>query len=70
MPEAAPLAQLRTAIDRRPKKLMKVLLNPAIRKELLGGISADEAKAVEAFAGQNKENALKTKPKVCFPFWT
>lgn len=46
-----------------------------MRKHILGGISADEKKAVKAFAAQNTENALKTKPKAslaCFvwPFGT
>ena len=35
-----------------------------MRKEFLGGTSKDEKKAVKAFVEQNKENALKTKPKV------
>jgi len=35
-----------------------------MRSQILGGIANDEKKAVKAFAGQNSENALKTKPKV------
>ncbi|KAL8670918.1 MAG: hypothetical protein Q9168_004564 [Polycauliona sp. 1 TL-2023] len=62
-PEAAPLAAMRKDIDRKSHKLKSVLMDPAIRKEFLGGISKDEKKAVKAFAEQNKENALKTKPK-------
>ncbi|KAL8910609.1 MAG: hypothetical protein Q9171_004103 [Xanthocarpia ochracea] len=62
-PEAAPLAAMRRDIDRKSHKLKSVLLEPAMRKEFLGGISKDEKKAVQAFVGQNKENALKTKPK-------
>lgn len=64
MPEAAPLALLRTDIDRNPHRMKSVLMEPQIRKEILGGISDDEKKAVKAFVSQNGENALKTKPKV------
>ncbi|EXJ80562.1 hypothetical protein A1O1_08708 [Capronia coronata CBS 617.96] len=63
MPEAQPLALIRTAIDRRPKKLRRILTDPRMRKHILGGIPNDEKKAIEAFAAQNSENALKTKPK-------
>ncbi|KAI4221795.1 MAG: hypothetical protein L6R40_008612 [Gallowayella cf. fulva] len=62
-PEAAPLAAMRRDIDRKSHKLRSVLLDPAMRKEFLGGIPKDEKKAVKAFVEQNKENALKTKPK-------
>ncbi|KAL8729120.1 MAG: hypothetical protein Q9166_004951 [cf. Caloplaca sp. 2 TL-2023] len=63
-PEAAPLALMRKDIDKKSHKLKDVLLEPAMRKEFLGGIVKDEKKAVKAFVEQNKENALKTKPKV------
>lgn len=69
MPEAQPLARLRSNIDRRPEQIRSVLNAPLMRKHILGGISADEKKAVKAFAAQNTENALKTKPKAslaCF----
>ena len=68
MPEAAPLALLRTDIDRKPHGLKRVLMEPGIRKEVLGGIPKDEKKAVKAFISQNGENALKTKPKVSLKF--
>ncbi len=55
---------MRRDIDRKSPKLKSVLLEPAMRKEFLGGVSKDEKKAVKAFVEQNKENALKTKPKV------
>lgn len=64
MPEAAPLALLRTDIDQRPHRLKCVLMEPGIRKEVLGGMPKDEKKAVKAFLSQNSESALKTKPKV------
>jgi len=63
MPEARPLALLRRNIDRKPTKLREVLSEPRMRKQILGVTSSDEKKAVKAFADQNKENALKTKPK-------
>ena len=65
MPEAQPLALLRRNIDRKPEDIKRVLTNARLRKEILGGISNDEKKAIKAFASQNAENALKTKPKVC-----
>lgn len=64
MPEAQPLALLRRNIDRKPHLLKQVLTEPQMRSQILGGIPNDEKKAVKAFAGQNTENALKTKPKV------
>ncbi|KAL8716170.1 MAG: hypothetical protein Q9220_000075 [cf. Caloplaca sp. 1 TL-2023] len=62
-PEAAPLALMRRAIDRKSEKLKSVLLESGLRTEFLGGTSKDEKKAVKAFIDQNQENALKTKPK-------
>lgn len=64
MPEAQPLSLLRRDIDRKPEKIRKVLTGPGMRKHILGGIANDEKKAIKAFAGQNQDNALKTKPKV------
>ena len=55
---------MRRDIDRKSHRLKGVLLDPAMRKEFLGGISKDDKKAVKTFVEQNKENALKTKPKV------
>ena len=63
MPEAQALAKLRRDIDRRPNKIRKVLLDPGIRKEFLGGVTADEKKACKAFARHNADSALKTKPR-------
>ena len=65
MPEAQPLALLRRSIDRKPEDFKRVLTDAALRKTILGGVPNDEKKAVKAFALQNAENALKTKPKVC-----
>lgn len=64
MPDAQQLALLRQNIDRKPKRLRQVLTEPQMRKQILGVTSNDEKKAIKAFADQNKENALKTKPKV------
>lgn len=36
-----------------------------MRREIFHGIADDEENAVKAFVNQNKESALKTKPKVC-----
>ncbi|KAL2432810.1 hypothetical protein ABEF94_014172 [Exophiala dermatitidis] len=62
-PEAQALALIRADIDRKPKRLRRILTDPRMRKEILGGIPNDEAKAIKAFAAQNSDNALKTKPK-------
>ena len=35
-----------------------------MRKDMLGNVPKNEAKAVKAFVSSNSENALKTKPKV------
>jgi hypothetical protein len=42
------------------------LTEPGIRKAFLGGVAADEKKAVKAFVNlsENKSNALKKNPKV------
>lgn len=64
MPEAAALSSLRHAVDRTPHRIKRVLMDSDIRKEILGGVSNDERKVVEAFVSKNQENALKTKPKV------
>lgn len=63
-PDAAPVALLRTEIDQRSERLRGVLMEPRMRKQIFGGVAKDEKKAVRAFCEQNKENALKTKPKV------
>lgn len=67
MPDAQALAKLRRAIDRKSHLMKRSLLGEGLRKEFLGGVSLDEGKAAKAFAAQNKENALKTKPKVSKP---
>ena len=64
MPEAQPLALLRRNIDRKPEAIRRVLTDAALRTTILGVIPNDAKKAIMAFASQNAENALKTKPKV------
>lgn len=64
MPDAAPLAALRQSVDRSPHRIKRILMDPVIRSDILGGIKKDEKKATHAFVAQNTENALKTKPKV------
>lgn len=56
---------MRQSIDTQSHLLKTVLLDPTMRKEFLKGVPArDEKKAVKAFVEMNKENMLKTKPKV------
>ncbi|RHZ53766.1 hypothetical protein CDV55_104146 [Aspergillus turcosus] len=62
-PEADKLALLREDIDRNSHRLKTVLRSPDMRREVFNGIPDDEKKAVQAFVSQNKESALKTKPK-------
>ncbi len=63
-PEAAPLALMRQAIDRKSENLKAVLLEPTMRREFLKGVGNDVTKAIKAFTAINSENMLKTKPKV------
>jgi hypothetical protein len=63
-PDAQQLAALRTAIDRRSQRLKQVLRGANLRKEFLGGIADVEKTVVKKFVEENKESALKTKPKV------
>lgn len=57
---------MRHAIDRRSRQFKDVLLDDKLRKEFLKGAPKNDAKAVKAFVASNSENALKTRPKVCF----
>lgn len=68
MPEASKLALLREDIDRNSQRLKAVLRDAGMRREFFNGIPDNEDKAVKAFVNQNKESALKTKPKVGFSF--
>ncbi|KAM0095205.1 hypothetical protein ACP6JD_001420 [Aspergillus fumigatus] len=63
-PEADKLALLREDIDHNSHRLKAVLQRPDMRREFFNGIPDDEKKAVQAFVSQNKESALKTKPKM------
>ena len=65
-PEAAPLALLRKSVDRHADRLKRVLVEPRLRKEFLGGVKGDEKECVRKFVQLNAENALKTKPRVSF----
>ena len=54
---------LRRDIDQQPDRFKGALQDPDFRREFLGG-AAGGKKAVDAFIAQNKESALKTRPKV------
>lgn len=64
MPEASRLALIREDIDRHSGRIKSVLRDARVRREFLRGTPDNEAKAVRAFADQNKESALKVRPKV------
>ncbi|DAA74305.1 TPA_exp: Uncharacterized protein A8136_3503 [Trichophyton benhamiae CBS 112371] len=63
MPEASKLALIRQNIDRDSQRLKDILMHPDVRGEILGGVPNDEKKVIKAFVNQNKESALKTRPK-------
>lgn len=63
-PEAGALALLREDVDHSSSRLKTVLKEPAMQREIFNGIFDNEEKIVKAFVEQNKESALKTKPKV------
>ena len=63
-PDAEQLAAIRRDIDSHPDALKDVLQQPGMRREFLGGVGSDGRKVVKTFVDQNKESALKTKPKV------
>ncbi|KAH7361258.1 hypothetical protein BKA66DRAFT_514747 [Pyrenochaeta sp. MPI-SDFR-AT-0127] len=64
-PDAASLSKLRRDIDRKPHKIKATLTNAGIRRAFLGGVQADEKKAVKAFTSlpTNQSTALKRHPK-------
>ncbi|OTA95606.1 hypothetical protein M434DRAFT_196467 [Hypoxylon sp. CO27-5] len=63
-PDNEALARLRASIDERPHRIRRVLMNPRFRKTFLPNAKANEKSVLSAFAAANKENALKTKPKL------
>ena len=65
-PEAAPVAAIRRDIDQRPRHLKDTLLEDGMRKHFLGGAPKNDARIVKAFVASNKDNALKTRPKVSY----
>lgn len=68
-PEAAPLALLRAAVDRKSHRLKEVLMNERIRHEFMNGVRAKESECVKKFIAMNQENALKRKPKVMLSYY-
>jgi hypothetical protein len=75
-PEASALAKLRASVDERPHRIRRVLTDPEfVRVFLPDVVGKKEDKVIKAFADRNKENALKSKPKVrvCpfyFMYWS
>ncbi|PYH97679.1 hypothetical protein BO71DRAFT_416851 [Aspergillus ellipticus CBS 707.79] len=63
MPEADKLALLREDVDRNSHRLKSVLRATHMRREIFNGLPDDDENVVEAFVNQNKESALKTKPR-------
>jgi hypothetical protein len=65
-PEAAPIAALRQAIDKRSRQFKDVLSDEKIRREFLKSPPKNDSKVVKAFVAANASNALKTRPKVSY----
>lgn len=64
-PNTQPLNLLRLNVDRNPQQLKNILAGRELAEEFFGTqASGDELKAVKAFTERNKEDALKTAPKV------
>lgn len=64
-----PLGLLRRDIDRRPNRLKSVLTSDGFAAEFLDwSAGSDERAAIRAFAEHNKEDALKTAPKVMITY--
>ncbi|KAG6008459.1 hypothetical protein E4U21_004481 [Claviceps maximensis] len=63
-PQASSMAKLRRSIDRHPDRWRRVLNEASFKKVFFPKIklSAGPEAAVQAFAGRNKENALKKRP--------
>lgn len=61
------LALLRADIDKNPGRLKAILREPNMRREFLEGAPDKEEEVVKAFVElpENKENAMKSQPKVC-----
>ncbi|KAH8431600.1 DUF2461 domain-containing protein [Aspergillus melleus] len=62
-PDADQLALIREDIDRNSHGLKAILNEKNMRREIFNGVPDDEEEALKAFLDQNKETALKIKPK-------
>lgn len=63
--DAQPLNLLRRNVDKYPQQIKLILAGGELAEEFFGiQTTGDEQKAVKAFAERNKEDALKTAPKV------
>jgi hypothetical protein len=67
-PEAASLELLRDDIDQNPQGLKQTLLNKNLKRDYMPNVKGKggEKEVVAAFCEKNKENALKTKPRVVY----
>jgi len=65
-PEGPSLQLLRDDIDQNPQGLKQTLLNPRLKRDFFPSLKgrSGEKDVVAAFCDKNKENALKTKPRV------
>lgn len=59
---------MRRDIDRKPHKIKRVLTDARIREAFFGGVAENEKMVVQAFVGQNAENARQMiKPAGILP---
>lgn len=65
-PEGPSLELLREDIDQNPQGLKQILMNKRLKKDYFPSVKGkgSEKETVAAFCEKNKENALKTKPRV------
>ncbi|KAI8719982.1 hypothetical protein NCS52_00442200 [Fusarium sp. LHS14.1] len=64
-PNAHQLQSIRSSIDERPRRWRRVLNENSLRQSFMSGIKAGsgEEEALKYFAHENKQSALKTRPK-------
>jgi hypothetical protein len=67
-PEGPSLDLLRVDVDQNPQGLKGILTQKNFKRDFFPNIKGKggEKEIVAAFCDRNKENALKTKPRVCY----
>lgn len=65
-PNAQQLQSIRSSIDERPRRWRRILNENSLKQSFMPGIKTGsrEEDALKYFVRENKDSALKTKPKV------